>query len=92
MRTSNLSSSSAIVAMMFRFWSFPFASAVFDRLELVGCSALPSTGSALGPRSLESALKPIVNGQRLNMKSDRMKTKLAFETKRRRNLEGRNVC
>jgi hypothetical protein len=92
MRTSSRSSSSAIVAMMFRFGLFPFASAAFERLELVGCSALPSTGSALGPRSLESALKPIINGQRLNMKNDKVKTKLAFETKRRRNLEGWNVC
>ena len=67
MRTRRRSSSSAMVAM-FRVWLCEFASAAFDRLDMVGCKVLPSTGSALGPVSLESALKSIVNGQLLNIK------------------------
>jgi hypothetical protein len=67
MRTNSRSSSSAIVAMMLRFWLFPAASAALDLLEMVGWRALSPTCGAPGPNSLESVLKPMVNNQQLSM-------------------------
>jgi hypothetical protein len=54
--------------MMLRFWLFPAASAAFERLEMVGWSALSPTCGAFGPNSLESGLKPMVNNQQTSMR------------------------